>query len=392
MVRALLFRVLDAVEADGFPEELRHLCIRYTYAANSRTGEAWFGQEHMARVLGISERQLRRRLALLDQLAAEDKAPVRILRRRSGAPGGVGRSSDRWRIVVVTENPKRTSASGSDTGDGATRSGRACPVEVSDGARPEEDIHDTRTGHPRSAEEDTHVLGSSGVIQRSDPAESIVECSGPKGRTESREDEGPDPWGLAPPKPAEDTQGKAVKRPRRGQRAAAPEPKADEASQIRTVFEHWQKARSHPSAKLDPTRRGKIKARLREGFTVEQLCRAIDGVARSDWHCGDNPSGKVYDDLVTVLRDAPQVEKFLALAPRTNPGPRPEPPPPRREPPLAKPIGEIPGLRGPGGPLAALRPAPEAPTPIRSRSEQLAGLAALQAESDAEADAVGGAS
>lgn len=207
-----------------------------------------------------------------------------------------------------------------------------------------------------------------------------------------------DPWGLAPPKPAEDTQGKAVRDPPQGRRAADPEPrapKADQASQVRIVFDYWREIRKHPTAKLDPKRRGKIQARLREGFTVEQLCQAIDGVAKSAWHCGDNPAGKVYDDLALVLRDAPHVENFEALgASQPKPGPRPEPPPPRREPPPARPIGEIPVLRR-GGPLAALRHQPEAAAPARSRSELLAGLAALDAEPEGDEpaqDAAGGAS
>lgn len=177
MPRPLLFRVLDAVEAVGFPEELRHLCIRYAYSANAKTGVAWFGQERMAEALGISERQLRRRLSLLDQHVAEGSAPVRIVRRRRGAPGGAGRSSDEWRIEVLNDKPKRTPVSGSD----GSPSGQQRPVEVAESVRPEADIHDTRSGHPRLPEADTGVLGSSVGIQRRDPAECLSLTSpGPK--------------------------------------------------------------------------------------------------------------------------------------------------------------------------------------------------------------------
>lgn len=175
----------------------------------------------------------------------------------------------------------------------------------------------------------------------------------------------PDPWGLAPPQ--------APSRARETADRADRETRGNRTEDVRRVFEHWQQVRRHPTAKLDGKRRGKIQARLREGFTAEQLCQAIDGVAKSAWHCGDNPGGKVYDDLVTVLRDAPQVENFLALgAGRPKPGPRPEPPPP---PPV-----QTPQRRRPGAPSLPFRPPAEAPAPVRTRSELLAGLAALEAD------------
>jgi len=39
-----------------------------------------------------------------------------------------------------------------------------------------------------------------------------------------------------------------------------------------------------------------IRARLREGFTVEQLCRVIDAISQSAFHLGDNDRGKPYID------------------------------------------------------------------------------------------------
>lgn len=80
----------------------------------------------------------------------------------------------------------------------------------------------------------------------------------------------------------------------------------------------------HPRAKLDRTRRARIEARLRDGYTVDQLVAAIEGASRSAWHMGDNPEGRRYDGIQTVLRDAEQVEKFIDLSglvrPEVGPG------------------------------------------------------------------------
>lgn len=85
-----------------------------------------------------------------------------------------------------------------------------------------------------------------------------------------------------------------------------------EGDQIRAVFGHWLAVmrRNPKTTKLDAKREGKIRARLREGRTVEDLCRAIDGCRASSWHMGDNPDGKRHDDVELICRDAAHVERF----------------------------------------------------------------------------------
>lgn len=59
--------------------------------------------------------------------------------------------------------------------------------------------------------------------------------------------------------------------------------------------------------KLDACgRRGKIKARLREGYGVEELLQAIDGCYGDEWHA---ERGK--DELEYILRNQSKVEDFL---------------------------------------------------------------------------------
>lgn len=79
------------------------------------------------------------------------------------------------------------------------------------------------------------------------------------------------------------------------------------------VFDYWRERLGHPDAKFTDGRRGKIRGRLREGFTVAQLRRAIDGCAASPFHRGENDRHTAYDDLTLICRDGAKVEQFMAL-------------------------------------------------------------------------------
>lgn len=82
----------------------------------------------------------------------------------------------------------------------------------------------------------------------------------------------------------------------------------------REVFEHWvagwkRVVRGVRVPKLDDKRRGKIRARLREGFTVDDLKRAVDGLWLSTWHVENKRH-----DIELVCRDASHVDDFLLKA------------------------------------------------------------------------------
>ena len=93
-----------------------------------------------------------------------------------------------------------------------------------------------------------------------------------------------------------------------------PPPEQPVADQVRQVFAHWQTEHDHPTAKLDDKRRKRIQARLAQGFSAEELCKAITGARYDTWLMGKNPSNKRYDGIDTLLRDAAQVEKLRDLA------------------------------------------------------------------------------
>jgi len=85
--------------------------------------------------------------------------------------------------------------------------------------------------------------------------------------------------------------------------------------QIRAVFAHWKTLhpQSHPLVHGDLKEWQKIRDRLRDGYSVAQLCRAIDGMHKSEWHQGKNDRGKKYISLELAMRDAKHVEQFLEV-------------------------------------------------------------------------------
>jgi len=85
---------------------------------------------------------------------------------------------------------------------------------------------------------------------------------------------------------------------------------------ILDVFLHYQTY--HPDRHKNPNSRltewTKIRDRLQEGKSVEDLKLAIDGCHRSDFHQGNNDDGAIYDSLELIVRDSSKVERFKALA------------------------------------------------------------------------------
>lgn len=89
---------------------------------------------------------------------------------------------------------------------------------------------------------------------------------------------------------------------------------------VNAVFSYWQNQRGHERAKLDKKRASAIKARLKDGYTVEYLCSAVDGISKSSHHMGQNDSGAVYDDIELICRNGPNVDRFAKLAGAVNSG------------------------------------------------------------------------
>jgi len=82
------------------------------------------------------------------------------------------------------------------------------------------------------------------------------------------------------------------------------------------VFDHWREVMQHPDAKFKSKskRYRAVVGRLKDGYTVDQLKRAVDGCRASPHNMGQNETGTVYDDLELICRDDVHVERFIARA------------------------------------------------------------------------------
>jgi hypothetical protein len=98
---------------------------------------------------------------------------------------------------------------------------------------------------------------------------------------------------------------------REGDKGAAPP-----IGETSVIFSYWQKVMNHPQSKLDDKREKLMKARLKDGYTVEQICKAIDGCKISSYHRGENANGTVYDSLDLICRDGAKLDSFIGHAER----------------------------------------------------------------------------
>lgn len=94
---------------------------------------------------------------------------------------------------------------------------------------------------------------------------------------------------------------------------------------VKRVFEAWKQDTGKHRAKMDrgDKRWRRIVARLKDGFTADELILAITHRRNDPWLMGEDPkSTRVFDDVDTLLRDRAQVERLIALVKRHEPPPR----------------------------------------------------------------------
>lgn len=81
-----------------------------------------------------------------------------------------------------------------------------------------------------------------------------------------------------------------------------------ESRVARELFAYWQERCRHPQAKPTRDRLRKVVARLREGYTPEQIREAIDGAAVAAFV---DEKGKRFDDLELICRTGSKLESFI---------------------------------------------------------------------------------
>jgi hypothetical protein len=87
-----------------------------------------------------------------------------------------------------------------------------------------------------------------------------------------------------------------------------------ELAQIREVFEDWQAVTGRKRHRLTDPHKTKIRARLREGFSVAHLRLASRGAWANRWMRGDNDRETDYTFPRTIFRDADCLERHIRHA------------------------------------------------------------------------------
>jgi hypothetical protein len=91
------------------------------------------------------------------------------------------------------------------------------------------------------------------------------------------------------------------------------EPSKETTSLVTEVFDHWRVKMSSPRSKMDSNRRTLITNALKL-YPADVLKLAIDGCAGSTFHMGKNDTGKKYNGLDLILRNAEKIDGFVARA------------------------------------------------------------------------------
>jgi len=93
-------------------------------------------------------------------------------------------------------------------------------------------------------------------------------------------------------------------------------PQTEFTAVIYEIYEHWKEVMEKPRALLTDQRRDKIEARLKEGYSVEDCKKAIDGCRGSDFHMGKNERNTQYNDIELIFRNGTKFEQFVSRAHR----------------------------------------------------------------------------
>ena len=77
------------------------------------------------------------------------------------------------------------------------------------------------------------------------------------------------------------------------------------------LFDYWQRTMNHPRAVLDKKRQRAIEQALKQGYTIPELQKAIDGCKNTPFNMGKNERQQIYDDITLIFRDAEHIERFM---------------------------------------------------------------------------------
>ena len=85
------------------------------------------------------------------------------------------------------------------------------------------------------------------------------------------------------------------------------------------LFDYWKLTMNHPRAVLDKNRQRAIEQALKQGYTILELKKAIDGCKNSQFNMGKNDRQQIYDDITLIFRDAEHIERFMRNVNKDDP-------------------------------------------------------------------------
>lgn len=83
------------------------------------------------------------------------------------------------------------------------------------------------------------------------------------------------------------------------------------SAEAREIFNYWQQITKHPRSRLDERRNKVIIARLKDGYSKDDLKLAVFGCAHSKFHQGENDRHQVFDSIELICRNADKVDQFM---------------------------------------------------------------------------------
>jgi hypothetical protein len=88
-----------------------------------------------------------------------------------------------------------------------------------------------------------------------------------------------------------------------------------EVDAVVQIFEHWKQRTGRPEEKLTASRTSIVKARLAEGISPSQICRAIDNAAESDFYQGRTAKQpQRIDTLDVICKDSDRILRLASTA------------------------------------------------------------------------------
>jgi len=83
------------------------------------------------------------------------------------------------------------------------------------------------------------------------------------------------------------------------------------AKNAREVFDKWKEITHKTKAKWTNGKKERLVARLREGWSVEDLVMAAESAWANPWNQGENPTGKKYLEIDNIYRNSEKVEYHI---------------------------------------------------------------------------------